>query len=103
MKLRTECGQQFTSKLEGMFRDMRTSEDCMTSFRKEIDAGRVAELPFDLNVQVCPMGKRFFFGLNWLEIVFMCAHLLAWGVLKIIGADNWELARASWIQGILKP
>ncbi|GJU73314.1 cullin-3A-like protein isoform X1 [Tanacetum coccineum] len=32
LKLKTECGYQFTSKLEGMFTDMKTSEDTMKGF-----------------------------------------------------------------------
>ena len=32
VKLKTECGYQFTSKLEGMFTDMKTSEDTMQGF-----------------------------------------------------------------------
>lgn len=32
VKLKTECGYQFTSKLEGMFTDMKTSQDTMQSF-----------------------------------------------------------------------
>ncbi|KAJ4756829.1 Cullin family protein [Rhynchospora pubera] len=32
VKLKTECGYQFTSKLEGMFTDMKTSEDTMLDF-----------------------------------------------------------------------
>ncbi|XP_054809824.1 cullin-3A-like isoform X2 [Prosopis cineraria] len=32
VKLKTECGYQFTSKLEGMFMDMKTSEDTMQGF-----------------------------------------------------------------------
>ncbi|CAH8253462.1 unnamed protein product [Arabidopsis lyrata] len=32
VKLKTECGYQFTSKLEGMFTDMKTSEDTMRGF-----------------------------------------------------------------------
>jgi cullin 3 len=32
VKLKTECGYQFTSKLEGMFTDMKTSHDTMQSF-----------------------------------------------------------------------
>ncbi|GAA0165905.1 ubiquitin-protein ligase [Lithospermum erythrorhizon] len=32
VKLKTECGYQFTSKLEGMFTDMRTSQDTMQGF-----------------------------------------------------------------------
>lgn len=32
VKLKTECGYQFTSKLEGMFNDMRTSQDATEEF-----------------------------------------------------------------------
>ncbi|XP_072952958.1 cullin-3B-like [Typha angustifolia] len=32
VKLKTECGYQFTSKLEGMFTDMKTSQDTMQEF-----------------------------------------------------------------------
>ncbi|KAF5741594.1 cullin-3A [Tripterygium wilfordii] len=32
VKLKTECGYQFTSKLEGMFTDMKTSQDTMLGF-----------------------------------------------------------------------
>ncbi|MFS8031962.1 putative cullin protein, neddylation [Helianthus anomalus] len=32
LKLKTECGYQFTSKLEGMFTDMKTSDDTMKGF-----------------------------------------------------------------------
>jgi cullin 3 len=32
VKLKTECGYQFTSKLEGMFTDMKTSQDTMQTF-----------------------------------------------------------------------
>ena len=32
VKLKTECGYQFTSKLEGMFTDLKTSEDTMKGF-----------------------------------------------------------------------
>ncbi|KAK1314245.1 Cullin-3A [Acorus calamus] len=32
VKLKTECGYQFTSKLEGMFTDMRTSQDTLRGF-----------------------------------------------------------------------
>mmetsp|Transcript_20779 Transcript_20779/g.38663 ORF Transcript_20779/g.38663 Transcript_20779/m.38663 type:complete len:733 (-) Transcript_20779:261-2459(-) len=32
-KLKTECGYMFTSKLEGMFRDMRLSKEAMDGFR----------------------------------------------------------------------
>lgn len=32
LKLKTECGYQFTSKLEGMFTDMKTSQDTVQGF-----------------------------------------------------------------------
>jgi len=33
-KLKTECGQQFTNRLEGMFKDIRISKDLMNAFEK---------------------------------------------------------------------
>ena len=33
VKLKTECGYQFTSKLESMFTDIKTSRDTMADFR----------------------------------------------------------------------
>lgn len=32
-KLKGECGQQYTSKLEGMYRDIQTSDDLMEQYR----------------------------------------------------------------------
>jgi hypothetical protein len=37
----TECGYQFTSKLEGMFTDMRMSKDTMEMYRKTNPVGWV--------------------------------------------------------------
>lgn len=34
MKLKAECGSQFTNKLEGMFKDIDLSQDIMTQFRQ---------------------------------------------------------------------
>lgn len=55
--LKSECGYQFTSKLEGMFNDMRTSADIMESFRLSVASGRIS-LPrnIELNVQVLTTG-----------------------------------------------
>lgn len=36
VKLKTECGYQFTSKLEGMFTDMKTSKDTMAAFQQKM-------------------------------------------------------------------
>lgn len=50
-KLKIECGYQFTSKLEGMFTDMRLSIDTMSSFRDFLT--NTAERPsLDLSVTV---------------------------------------------------
>ena len=35
-KLKAECGSQFTTKLEGMFKDVDLSRDIMTSFRQSV-------------------------------------------------------------------
>jgi cullin 3 len=35
-KLKTECGYQFTSKLEGMFTDMKLSSDTMEGFKEHV-------------------------------------------------------------------
>lgn len=51
-KLKAECGYQFTSKLEGMFADMKTSGDTMDTFRQHIESQGIA-LAADISVQVC--------------------------------------------------
>ena len=52
VKLKTECGYQFTSKLESMFNDIKTSRDTMADF-KGGHAKHIAEqLEIDLYVQV---------------------------------------------------
>ena len=35
-KLKTECGSQFTNKLEGMFKDVDLSRDIMKSFKTSV-------------------------------------------------------------------
>lgn len=57
LKLKTECGYQYTAKLEGMFMDVKTSADWMRDFREEVvGAAGGAELPLDLSVLVSPLG-----------------------------------------------
>lgn len=51
VKLKTECGYQFTSKLESMFTDIKTSRDMMADFKARL-AEKGEELPLDLSVQV---------------------------------------------------
>ncbi|THH18864.1 hypothetical protein EUX98_g8886 [Antrodiella citrinella] len=38
-KLKLECGYQFTQKLEGMFNDMKLSNDTMEAYRRHLDDG----------------------------------------------------------------
>eukprot|EP00252_Welwitschia_mirabilis_P001892 TRINITY_DN1185_c0_g1_i1.p1 TRINITY_DN1185_c0_g1~~TRINITY_DN1185_c0_g1_i1.p1 ORF type:complete len:733 (-),score=125.87 TRINITY_DN1185_c0_g1_i1:316-2514(-) len=54
LKLKTECGYQFTSKLEGMFTDMKTSRDTMQGFNASLGEG--TEGPA-LSVQVLTTGS----------------------------------------------
>lgn len=49
VKLKTECGYHFTSKLEGMFNDMRLSKDAMEEFRKA-GVSRVGGVELEVNM-----------------------------------------------------
>ncbi len=53
VKLKTECGYHFTSKLEGMFNDMRLSKDAMEEFRR---AGLNRVGGVELEVSMLTMG-----------------------------------------------
>jgi cullin-4 len=58
-KLKAECGSQFTSKLEGMFKDVELSRDVMAAFRRApaAAAALAAAAPgLDLTVQVLTGG-----------------------------------------------
>ena len=54
VKLKTECGYQFTSKLESMFTDVKTSRDMMQDYKTQWqDNGQTPQaLDVDLSVQV---------------------------------------------------
>jgi len=56
LKLKTECGYQFTSKLESMFNDIRTSQDMMQSFNAQVLASEKSTGGIDLGVQVLTTG-----------------------------------------------
>jgi cullin 3 len=56
VKLKTECGYQFTSKLEGMFTDMKTSQDTMQGFNSMISCSDLSEGP-TISVQVLTTGS----------------------------------------------
>lgn len=56
-KLKTECGYQFTSKLEGMFTDMKLSADTMDNFKNYVsELGPGALGGVDLSVHVLTTG-----------------------------------------------
>ncbi|KAF5838342.1 Cullin [Dunaliella salina] len=56
VKLKTECGYQFTSKLESMFTDIKTSRDTMQDFRSKL-AEKNIDLGLELGVQVLTTGS----------------------------------------------
>ncbi|RYG55156.1 hypothetical protein EON66_05940, partial [archaeon] len=51
-KLKMECGAQFTSKLEGMFKDVDVSRDLMDKFGAFVRLPSSTKPPFDLHVHV---------------------------------------------------
>lgn len=56
-KLKQECGGGFTSKLEGMFKDMELSRDINVAFKQHLnnaDGGEAANI--DLTVNILTMG-----------------------------------------------
>nr|XP_029509828.1 cullin-3-like [Oncorhynchus nerka] len=55
-KLKTECGCQFTSKLEGMFRDMSISNTTMDEFRQHLQSTGLSLGGVDLTVRVLTTG-----------------------------------------------
>lgn len=58
VKLKTECGYQFTSKLESMFTDIKTSRDTMMDFKaQDAAASTSASADLDLSVQVLTTGS----------------------------------------------
>ena len=54
VKLKTECGYQFTSKLESMFTDIKTSRDMMQEYKTFLqNASQTSQsADIDLAVQV---------------------------------------------------
>jgi cullin 3 len=55
VKLKTECGHQFTSKLEGMFNDLKTSQDTTHNFYASISSD-AADAP-TISVQILTTGS----------------------------------------------
>jgi len=54
-KLKAECGSAFTSKLEGMFKDIELSHDVMASFRESSYACKISP-DLELSVKVLTQG-----------------------------------------------
>ena len=55
-KLKAECGAGFTSKLEGMFRDMELSKDINAAFKQHMDhLPNSSDYKIDLTVSVLSM------------------------------------------------
>lgn len=55
-KLKTECGCQFTSKLEGMFKDMTVSNTIMEEFKEHVLQSGTSLHGVDLSVRVLTTG-----------------------------------------------
>lgn len=55
-KLKTECGCQFTSKLEGMFKDMSVSNQIMIEFKEQMSMHNVQLSGVDLSVRILTTG-----------------------------------------------
>jgi cullin 3 len=55
-KLKTECGCQFTSKLEGMFKDISVSNTMMEEFKSHVQTSGINLYGVDLNVRVLTTG-----------------------------------------------
>ncbi|KAL3702128.1 hypothetical protein R1sor_020150 [Riccia sorocarpa] len=55
-KLKTECGSQFTNKLEGMFKDIELSREINDSFRQSAQARTKLPSGIEMNVHVLTTG-----------------------------------------------
>ncbi|CAN6465250.1 unnamed protein product [Victoria cruziana] len=78
-KLKTECGSQFTNKLEGMFKDIELSREINDSFKQSSQARTKLPTGIELNVHVLttgywptypPMDIRLPYELNVYQDIF---------------------------------
>ncbi|KAG6584619.1 putative Cullin family protein [Phytophthora cinnamomi] len=73
-KLKAECGYQFTSKLEGMFKDMSISKDLMELYRKSSYDTRGSSFNIDPSVAPMPLSVHVLTSGFWpTEMAPMCA------------------------------
>lgn len=56
IQLKAECGHQFTSRLEGMFNDIKISTDMMSDFKKQLPKRSNLGSAPDINVTVLTTG-----------------------------------------------
>ncbi|KAJ4746042.1 Cullin family protein [Rhynchospora pubera] len=93
LKLKTECGYQFTSKLEGMFNDIKTSQDTMLGFYNSPYGNDMADMPA-ITVQILTTGSWPTQNINTCilpaEIVIVCEKFKAY----YLGTHNGR--RLTW-------
>ena len=92
VKLKTECGYQFTSKLESMFTDIKTSRDTMMDFKaQDAAASTSASADLDLSVQV----------LTYRCTVVTCLSTASQGLTAVVlGLNAIAQATSAVVQGI---
>lgn len=56
LQFQTECGCQFTSKLEGMFKDMTLSNTVMEEFKNHVNNNNISLNGVDLTVRILTTG-----------------------------------------------
>ncbi len=69
LKLKTECGYQFTSKLESMFTDIKTSQDMMGDYKM---TKAFSDASADIVVQVPPPSSNLVPKFPWIQRPFSC-------------------------------
>lgn len=67
-KLKTECGCQFTSKLEGMFKDISVSNTMMEEFKSHINSNNVKELKIFIILLI----NNTFYRLIFMALICLC-------------------------------
>lgn len=67
-KLKTECGCQFTSKLEGMFKDISVSNTMMEEFKSHINSNNVKELKMFIILLI----NNTFYRLIFMALICLC-------------------------------
>jgi hypothetical protein len=77
-KLKQECGGGFTSKLEGMFKDMELSKDINIAFRQvsKFSISNSNNLKVFLNCY-CFTDTFYFYHCIWLLFLYWCIFLMS--------------------------